>query len=343
MKKILTIIMLFSILTLLLGCEKGIYGNTTLTVTTATTTTTKILGNQEYYDLLISEIDEIHYGNSSNRLLKIAEYLNYLPDSFSDVALLRQQYNEVNDAFSNRVVLSIDTSFEDLFAFYSAVKNVDDKYVKWNFDDMYPQIFEVMFFGEWISDNYSVGRQRVYSNYANTETSDWFSNNLPNSKIYGTAYYYYNNYDNHKMIVGYQDRVTNEKTDNYEITFFANSILVYSLIESKTYTLSRNLTYPRVVRDSAKMAYEYIARIVQNFKDPQTLVIRQCHVYSDEGYVVFESSAANSVGGIVIKTYKVTKVGNYYSATEISSNTNSNIDVDELNEKIQAYIDSIYP
>jgi hypothetical protein len=333
MKKLFVILFLLTSLFALFGCG--------LSYTTSVAPLTT-LGNEQYYNLLISKIQLTTYGNSSTNLPIIAGYLDHLPDSYSDVAALRQQYNEVDTAFKKKVALSVDSQYTDMYAFYIAVKTVDEKYSNWNFGDMYEGILKLMFLGKWTSGNSGVSYQKVYSDYANTISSDWFSNNLLDSTIAGTAYYFYIHYENHKLIIGYQDRITNVETDNYQITFSANSISLYSLIESKTYTMSRDTTFTRVVRDNAKMAYEYTARVVSQFKDPQSLVIRKCYVYPDSGYIIIETSAANSVGGLVIKTYKVSKIGNEFYIVETSSISYSNIDVEELNSKVSAYIDTLY-
>lgn len=198
-----------------------------------------------------------------------------------------------------------------------------------------------MLYGKWIDDegNY-ISYTYVYKDYNNTTGDSWYRTNLPTSKISGNTYYYYTRVDGTRLVIGYQDKITEEKTDNFVIAFHKDSITVQNKNNDKEYRLDRDKDYVSVEKGNAKLAYVYIAKRVFDFNIPNSVVVTACAVDYETKTVYATIQANNSYGGAVAKQYKLYETNNQYYMEEYSHNYSTNIDLEELNQKLQAYVSS---
>ena len=196
-----------------------------------------------------------------------------------------------------------------------------------------------MLYGEWedAEGNY-ITYTFIYEDYYNTDGSTWYGTNLPNSKKTGNTYYYYIETKNNALVIGYQDKITEDKTDNFVISFEENGISVQNKIDGKTYALSLNANYDKVQKGNAKLAYVCIAKQVFNFKNPSSVKITQCYVNYSSKIVYATIQATNSYGGTVTEQYALYESDGQYNIVKYSNSYSSNIDLKELNNKLQQYV-----
>ncbi len=200
-------------------------------------------------------------------------------------------------------------------------------------------LIENMLYGEWkdANDNY-INYKYVYQDYNNTNGGTWYGTNLPTSKISGNTYYYYTEVKDDKLIVGYEDKLTEDKTDNFVITFNEKQITVQNKINNTTYELSMSQGYEKVQKGNAKLAYVYIAKKIFSFKYPGSVKITSCYVDYETKVVYATIQATNGFGGTNNTDYKLYEVNGSYYITEYNHNYSTNIDLSELNQKLQAYV-----
>ena len=200
-------------------------------------------------------------------------------------------------------------------------------------------LLTTMLYGEWKDSNENyIHYTYIYEDYNNTTGNTWYGTNLPTSKISGNTYYYYTSVNNNNLIIGYEDKITEEKTDNFIITFNENNILLENKNNNATYTLTLNSNYSKIQKDNAKTAYIYIAKHIFDYKVPSSVKVTQCYVDYNEKVVYATTQATNSYGGIVSKEYKLYKIGNNYYMDEYSHNYSTNVNLTELNNKLQSYV-----
>ena len=237
---------------------------------------------------------------------------------------------------------SHESSYNELYALYTEILNhenengckVEDDYY-WSKSDLMTS----MLYGEWKNANGDyINYTYVYEDYNNTKGDTWYGTNLPTSKIFGNTYYYYTEVNNNKLVIGYEDKITEERTDNFVITFNEDCISVESKVENKTYTLKLNSNYSKTRKDNAKTAYIYLAKNVFSFKVPSSVKVTQCYVDYEEKIVYATLQASNSFGGTVTTEYKLYTSGGKYYMDEYSHSYSSNIDLTELNEKLKNYV-----
>ena len=179
----------------------------------------------------------------------------------------------------------------------------------------------------------------MYTDYENTKGSPWLYTNLTTSKIDGNTYYYYEEIRDNNLIIGYQDKITEDKTDNFVITFNENSITLLNTNNNQTYTLDLT-TKSGIVKGNAKTAYIHIAKHIFNYYVPSSVKVTQCYVDYDAKVVYATIQAPNKLGGIVSTEYKLYEFGGKYYMDEYSHNYSTNIDLDELNQRLQKYVAS---
>ena len=255
---------------------------------------------------------------------------------------------EIHEDFVDRMLdANQESSYEELYALYTemlAHENENGCEIKDDFDWSTPhyekyKLMTSMLYGEWKNANGDyISYTYKYENYDNTKGDTWYGTNLTTSKISGNTYYYYAEVKNNKLVIGYEDKLTEDKTDNFVIMFNTSSITIESIIENKTYTLDLNTTYEKAQKGNAKTAYVYIAKQIFNYKVPDSVRVTQCYVDYDEKIVYATIQASNSFGGTVSEKYKFYMIGNYYYKDEYSHNYPTNIDLDELNQKLQNYV-----
>lgn len=231
---------------------------------------------------------------------------------------------------------NFELSYSELYLIYTESLNHKSEY---NCELDLTNLIENMLYGEWkdANDNY-IAYTYVYKDYNNTYGSSWYGTNLPTSKISGNTYYYYTEVQDNKLIIGYEDRLTEDKTDNFVITFAENKIIVQNKIENTTYELSMNQGYSRVQKGNAKLAYIYIAKKIFNFKAPGSVKVTSCYVDYESEVVYATIQATNGYGGSNNTDYKFYEVNGTYYMTEYNHNYSTNVDLSELNRKLQAYV-----
>lgn len=233
-----------------------------------------------------------------------------------------------------------EDSYSELFSiFKEAAAHKNNKDCDLN---MY-ELLENMSYGEWKdADGNFLRRYLCYTDYNNTKGSSLFSTNLPNSKIIGSDYYFYTKADGDKLVIGYEDDVTNEEKDNFVITYKENSILVSNKIDNSTYSLNLNADFVKIQKGNAKRAYEYIAKNIMKFDSPILIQATKCYVDYDSGMVY--ATLVHSYLGVQIETvgtYKFYEVdGVYYVANYYGTIERTNVDIDELNNKLYSYVSS---
>ena len=196
-----------------------------------------------------------------------------------------------------------------------------------------------MIYGYWknASGKY-ISYRFIYEDYNNTYGSTWYGTNLATSKESGRAYYYYTAFEDNKLIIGYIDKLTEVKTNNFVITFNSNSIYVNSLIDNVTYYLEKDDSYEKIVRDNCKLAYSYIASHILTFYYPSTLEVTSCFVDYDRQEVFAVIKAANSSGTIVTVDYVFYMNDGECYMEKYEHNYGTNIDLEDLNRLLKDYI-----
>ena len=231
---------------------------------------------------------------------------------------------------------NVEMTYADLYALYQSILAHQAECDK---EFSMKSLLESMLYGQWIDEegNY-VWYRYCYTDYNNTNGSTWYGTNLETSKISGNTYYYYTDVADNNLIIGYQDQITEEKTDNFIITFDQNSIAVLNKNDNKTYTLNMDPDYHKVQKDNAKTAYIYIAKKILSFKAPNSVKVTQCYVDYETKTVYATIMAANSYGGNTATEYKLYESLGQYYMTDYSHSYSTNIDLDELNQKLQNYV-----
>lgn len=290
---------------------------------------------QENYENLLSNL-EISKSNIDNDLNKIEKLIVEIQDDYEDVSIIKVEFQAIKSAYDQTGGLNLEASTSEMLSLYSALVNAKNGSGYWNLDNLIEETGELLLFGRWTNQTNYIGLQRVYTDYNNTKYSDWFSYNMPNSKQSNREYYYYIEYINDKLVIGFKDKITEVKTDNYEITYTNSGMILNNLIENKVYNMTLDTTYQKEIKGNAKMAYEYIASIIRQYTNPQSVVILRCEVKNEMVYIY--SEASNQVGGKVQNYYVIMKVGNNYYINETSLFTNNNIDLEELNTRLQSFL-----
>ena len=231
---------------------------------------------------------------------------------------------------------SYELSYSELYSIYTECINHKDTY---NCDLDLTELFEKMLCGKWTdkNDNF-ITLTYEYEDYNNTIGTAFFKTNLPSSRTSGNTYYYYTEARDGQLIIGYEDRLTEEKTDNFVITFNENKIEVQNKINKKNYYLSINEGYSKVQKGNAKLAYVYIAKKVFDFKNPGSVKVTSCYVDYENKVVYAAIQATNGYGALTTTKYKLYEVGGRCYITEENLNYSTNIDLTELNQKLQEYV-----
>lgn len=208
----------------------------------------------------------------------------------------------------------------------------------------FKDLLEYMLYGTWQDKNDNkITYIYVYKNYDNTRGSSWFNTTLPTSMKANNDYYYYLDHKNENAIIGYKDQITEDKTDNYIISFKESSIHLENLINNKSYDLFLDKTTEKVEKGNAKIAYIYIAKKIYDFKNPESVKVLQCYVNHKTKTVYATIQATNGFGGTIKNKYMLWKnetTDSYYISENQHSYNDSNIDLDELNKRLKNYTNS---
>lgn len=228
------------------------------------------------------------------------------------------------------------TSYSELYNIYESViahQNEHKCYI--NIEPLLTN----MLYGKWedSNDNY-ISYTYKYENYNNTVGKTWYGTSLSTSKISGNTYYYYLEVDGTNLIIGYEDKLTEEKTANFVITFYEDHISVYNKNDQLTYRLELKNNYDKVQEGNARMAYIYIGKNIFDFKNPSSVKVTSCHVDYEEKVVYATIQANNSYGGTVTEDYIIYEIGGQYYMDESYNSYSTNIDLNELNQKLQHYV-----
>ena len=247
---------------------------------------------------------------------------------------LSAQHSELSELITN---LNREAPYAEKFTLYnSVIAHIAQHSCSLDIEPL----LRKMLLGGWkdAQDNY-IEYTYVYEDYSNLVGDYWFSTNLPSSKKTGNTYYYYSNVSGNGLSIGYGDKITKAETENYLIFFVANGINVYCKINNKNYTMQINNSVTKVEKGNAKLAYECIAKKIDLFKNPSSVVVSQCYVDHEEKIVYATIQGTNGFGGTVTNKYKLYELSGYYFIDEIEHGyVNTNIDLEELNKKLMAYV-----
>ena len=233
-----------------------------------------------------------------------------------------------------------EDEYADLFALYQdCVDHAEEHGDKCSLLEKtaYTDLLKEMLYGKWMDDdsNY-ISYQYIYENYDNTQGNTWYGTNLPSSKISGNTYYYYIKTDENNVVIGYQDKLTEEQVDNFVITFEESGISVYNKNNKIKYELDMVKDYNKVVKGNARKAYIYIAKQIFDFKYPASVTVTACEVSGDIVYATIQ--AQNGFGGTNNTTYMFYELSGKYYISESSKTISTNVNLSELNSKLQAYV-----
>lgn len=241
-------------------------------------------------------------------------------------------HQAVVDQMSN---ISMENTYYELLVVYNSV--IAHQSVHQCSLDM-QKLMEYMLMGEWKdSAGKYINYTYVYEDYDNTKGYFWFGTDLPNTKKAGSTYYYNIRTVGNTLVIDYEDQITNERVDNYTIAFNVDSITLFNAANNQTYVMTSNPAYSKVQKGNAKLAYECIAKQINTFKNPSSVVVTGCYVDYAEKVVYARIQATNGFGGTISTDYKLYEAAGYYHITESSYNYSTNIDLDELNNKLQTY------
>ena len=265
---------------------------------------------------------------------------------------------EIESHLSEQTSIDIDNSLlekissfnveSDYSEMYKEYKIIVEHYKEHNCDILneykFKNLLKYMLYGTWQDKNDNkISYTYVYENYNDTYGSSWFNTTLPTSMKSDNDYYYYMDYKNEKVVIGYQDQITEDKTDNYLISFKESNIHLEILINSKSYDLFLDSATEKVVKGNAKLAYIYIAKNIYNFKNPESVKVIQCYVDHKAKTVYAIIQASNSFGGTIKTKYMLWKndaTDSYYISEIQYSYNDSNVDLDELNKRLKNFVNN---
>ena len=203
---------------------------------------------------------------------------------------------------------------------------------------------EFLLLGKWEDSNGKyIELRRELTDYYNTGNRyrEFLSTNLSTSKSYGNEYtFYFDITNDNKLIVGYQNNETEQKIENFRVSFYSDHILLFSFIENKTYTLMRDSKETGIVKGTAKRAYDWISSYIRHISSTDinlsTFKVEWCYVDGETLYCSL--SWKNGNGTLIQEKYKFYNENEQlmYQATTYSYY--SNIDIYELNRMLQDYI-----
>lgn len=247
-----------------------------------------------------------------------------------------------NGLTAGNLSLNKESPYSELYAQYTKACEHQATY-KCNLfqSDKFHTLLENMLCGKWVDDagNY-ISYTYNYKDFDDKYGGYMFGNNLKTSKVSGNSYYYYINYEDKNVIIGYKDQITSEEKDNFIVGFNESNITVENKNDKKTYEFTLDENTPKVKKGNAKTAYYCIAKKIFDFRYPASVKVTQCYV-EDDGYVYATIQAMNGYGATNNRKYRLYSIGDYYSISEYPHlYDGSNIYLDELNEKLAALVKS---
>ena len=234
-------------------------------------------------------------------------------------------------------IISYDSTYSELYSLYSDILSHKEEC---GCSPNLSLLLNYMFLGEWKSSSGAIIRfTYIFDDYNDKNGVTALENNLKTSKQSGKAYYYYFDYRDNNLIVGYADVASGEKTDNFIISFEESSISLESLIENKEYKLLYNLDYQKVVKGKAKLAYEHIVGIIDTFENPEAIKITNCYVHYPNDHVYITIEYENDAGAKVTEQYEITIVDGEYQKKVFPYLASNNVKLDELNQLLKDYLE----
>jgi hypothetical protein len=276
--------------------------------------------------------------------------------SASKVTKINKVVYDVGEDIYDKVKRPILKEHDELYDFlkyqrnspsYSLLFAKHDQLIKHvsNHDDcsFYLQdYYLLLLLGTWKDDNGKYIRlYRNYTDYDNTQFQVHFNTNLSTSNTSGNQYFFY--FDathNQKMIIGYQNKKTEQKIENFRVSFYSDHILLYSFIENKTYTLIKDTNDTGMEKGNSKRAYNWISSFVTHISSTDanllTFKVEWCYVTDISIYCSLSWEDGN--GTLVQKKYRFYAEGETLMYETTSYSYDSNINVRELNDMLQYYI-----
>jgi len=278
--------------------------------------------------------------NVVDTLSKIGrEFDNHKVELDDELAMIFEEYTNIQQAYLNLSEgISIDSSREDMIDLYIALINAYEGSGQWNLDTLIEETLEELKYGGWVFDDSRIEFTKQFTDFENQKSTTILNRrSLSDSMVSGREYYYYTEYKEGKLYVGFKDVITEIKTDNYEISFIKEGMVLTNLIDNITNVFIFDENSQVQIRDNARKAYEAIASVINQFNNPRSVVILRAYVRGD--VVNIYVSARNSFGAERLNYYSVTKLGSNYTLRESTSFSINNIDLDELNSKLKTFVD----
>lgn len=246
---------------------------------------------------------------------------------------LQKEHKEIGTRLEN---INYDDTYSELYSVFSdAIAHRKEC----GCEPIFKTLFNYMLLGEWKDESGAyIKFTYVFTDYNDKNGTPWYSTNLQTSKEADKNYYYYFDYKNDNLIIGYTDVASGEKTENFVLTFNENAISLESKIENKTYTLLGNFEYEKVVKGKAKLAYEHIIGVISTFEAPEKIVITNCYVHYPNNHVLVTIEYENSSGTKVSEQYELTVSNGQYQKNVFPYLASSNVDIDELNQLIKDFL-----
>ena len=195
-----------------------------------------------------------------------------------------------------------------------------------------------MIYGKWSNGlEYFICRY-AYEDFENEFGNSWFGTSLLTSKISDDEYYVYTDIEDNKLVVGYVDKKTEKKTENFLISFNKDSISLFNLNDGESYVLSLDTTFDKIEKGNARLAYIYIANKIFTFLEPSAIKITRCYVDHDKKIVYATVKSPDSYGNYDATDYKFYEKNSSFYMEKCSYDHSTNINLSELNTRLQNYV-----
>ena len=231
--------------------------------------------------------------------------------------------------------MSYELSYSELYALYSeVVSHKKECYC----DISLNTLLNYMLLGEWKADNGAILRfTYIFDDYYDKNGRTAFETNLQTSKEAGKSYYYYFDYRDNNLIIGYTDVSTNENTENFVVSFHDTYISLENKINQTLYTLKGNFNYQKVIKGRAKLAYEHVTAVISTFNNPESTVITNCYVHTDNNvYITIEYDGKD--GEKKTEQYEISIANGQYKKRTFPYLATSNVDLTELNQMLKEFL-----
>ena len=266
----------------------------------------------------------------------------FTPDIEEEHNNIKNKINRINEFYGYESVYSYYIDYISHIKSHNQCSLPNSTYEK--------DLYKFLLFGKWEddSDNF-IMLFRESTNYNDTHYKTYLKHNLKTSQISGNEYHFYLDTKSNKLVIGYENQANGQKVENFLISFHSDHIILVSYIDNKTYTMFRDNTYQPYIEYNAKFAYDAITTILgQKFFDSQdeefdasTFTVKECYSNNVEDYVDIIASWTSKSGEDKEIKIKITQKNvDNYTVKYITTKIETNINVSELNDMIEEYLNS---